>query len=64
VIAQLPDDRLCFLPDNLVKLRGLGVAGAGEGKILPDHDAFLIAQVEEGMVFIDVPAPTAEHVTS
>lgn len=40
----------------------LGVGGAGEGEVLPDHEAELVAGVVEGVVLVDAAAPDAYEV--
>ena len=49
------------LGQEILRLAG---RGAGEGEILPDHDAVLVAQVEERVVLVDVAAPAADHVAA
>lgn len=40
----------------------LRVGGAGEGEVLPDHEAELVAGVVEGVVLVDAAAPDAYEV--
>ena len=62
MIPQAADHcvELPFQP--LLEIQCLGISGASHGKILPDHHARGIAHFVEGLIFIDVAAPAAEHV--
>ena len=64
MVAQLLHDRLGLGPHLRQEILGLRIDAAGKGEILPDHDAVLVAQVEEAVVLVDVAAPAADHVAA
>ena len=62
MLPELEDDLDGLLPDLVREIVVLGVGGSRQGEVLPDQDPVGVAEVEELMIFIDIPAPTADHV--
>ena len=61
-MAQAPDVVL-NLGSNVGHEGGVesGVGGAGKHEVLPDTDSEPVANIEEGVIFVDAAAPGAEH---
>ena len=64
VVAQLLDDCLRLRPHLRQELLRLWIQRTGKREVLPDHNAQLVAAVKEGMVLVNVAAPTADHVAA
>jgi hypothetical protein len=64
VIAEFGDDAFRLLSNPIQEILLLRISTAGEGEILPNHDSLLVTEIKEGMVFINVPAPAANHIAS
>ena len=62
VAAELQHDGLGLVPDAPAEALVLGIGVAGEGEVLPDHDAVAVAEFIEAVVLIHVAAPAAYHV--
>jgi len=64
MVAQPPDHGLRLIAHPFKKGVVLRIPATREHKVLPDQYAFLVAEVEKGMVFVHVAAPAANHVAS
>lgn len=62
MVAQLAHHGLGLLAHAAQELVVLRIEAAGEGEVLPHHDAGAIAPGEEGVVLVDVAAPAAQDV--
>ncbi len=62
MVAQADDIVDGLLADVVQIMPGRGVHPAGEHEVLPDQDAFLVAEVVEPVILVDTAAPHAQHV--
>ena len=60
--SELADDVIHLTAEGVLHLLVHGVDGAPHGEVLPDHDAVGIAEVEEGVILVDVTAPAADDI--
>ena len=64
VVAELPHDGERLVREGFFHVLGLRVAGAPHREILPNENAVLVAEVEEGVVLVDIAAPAADAVAA
>ena len=62
--SELLYDKLHLLAEGDLHALVGGVDGAAHGEVLPDHDAVGVAEVEEGVILVDVTAPAADDVAA
>ena len=62
MVAQADDIVDGLLADVVQIMPGRGVHPASEHEVLPDQDAFLVAEVVEPVILVGTAAPHAQHV--